>query len=232
MKAILALSGYGDVNTRTLSFIEHEVELSGKKDPNVIYLPTAGFDGPCEDDSGYKGFYEKGYRVKVLRLSEYEKGDKELEKLILSADIICAGGGNLPRILDEFKRTGADELIKQAYENGCILAGSSAGAMCWFERGYDSCGLDGSYMFVQCLGLIPGYCFSPHFNGGTWYTFAEAVKQQKLPGIAAEDGAAVQYKDGVFSIVKEMEDRNVYLFHPDNGHQKVNLTKEAPELNK
>ncbi len=231
MKAILALSGYGDRYTRTLSFIEHAVELCGKKDPNVIYLPTAGFDRPCEDDPGYRYYTEGGYRVSVLRLSEYEKGDEKLAEIILGADIICASGGNLMRLMDEFRRTGTDELITQAYENGCVLTGESSGAMCWFERGYDSCGIDGSYMFVQCMGLIPGYCFSPHFNGGTWYTFAEAVKQQRLPGIAAEDGAAVQYKDGVFSIVKEMEERNVYLFHPDNGHQKVNLTKEAAELN-
>lgn len=222
MKAILALSGYGDKTVRTLSFVEHIKKLSEKENPKVVFLPTGGFDDFSLDAEAYQDFLDLGCYVNVLKLSQYEKGDETLAKIIASADIIYAKGGNLQRIMDEFNRTGAGELIKERYEQGAVLAGISSGAMCWFDRGYDSCGLEGSYMFVKCLGLMP-FCFSPHFNGGTWYTFAEAVKQQRFPGLAAEDGAAIEFKDGKYRPVKEMEDRNVYLFDPATEYTKENI---------
>lgn len=231
MKAIVTISGYGDKTIRTMSFIEHIKKLTEKEVPKVIFLPTAGFDNFTPETEAYMDFVDAGCDVHVLKLSEYKKGSKKLEKLVMSADVIYAIGGNLMRIMTEFARTGADELFKRAHEeNGAVLCGISAGAMCWYERGYDDCGIDGSFMFVKGLGLLP-YSFCPHYNGKKWKTYTDAVKYQRFPGISAEDGAAIEYKDGVYRVLHEMEDRHAYLFHPNADHKKIRLNKKATLLN-
>lgn len=231
MKAIVTISGYGDKTIRTMSFVEHIKKLSEKECPKVVFLPTAGFDNFTPETEAYQDFVDAGCDVHVLKLSEYKKGSKKLEKIVMSADIIYAIGGNLMRVMSEFTRTGADELFRRAHEeNGAILCGISSGAMCWYDRGYDDCGLDGSFMFVKCLGFLP-YSFCPHYNSTKWKTYTEAVKYQKFPGISAEDGAAIEFKDGKYRVLHEMEDRHAYLFHPNADYKKTRLNKKATLLN-
>ncbi len=231
MKAIVTISGYGDKTIRTMSFVEHIKKLSEKECPKVVFLPTAGFDNFTPETEAYQDFVDAGCDVHVLKLSEYKKGSKKLEKIIMSADIIYAIGGNLMRVMSEFTRTGAGDLFKKAHEeNGAILCGISSGAMCWYDRGYDDCGLDGSFMFIKCLGLLP-YSFCPHYNSTKWKTYTEAVKYQKFPGISAEDGAAIEFRDGKYRVLHEMEDRHAYLFHPNMDYKKTKLNKKATLLN-
>lgn len=231
MKAIVAISGFGDKTIRTMSFVEHIKSLSEKKRPKVLYLPTAGFDNFTPQSEGYQDFVDVGCNVEVLKLSEFKKGSKKLEKIIMSADIVFAKGGNVMQLMNEFTRTGAGELFKKAYEeNNAVLSGISAGAMCWCDRGYDDCGLDDSYMFVKCLGILP-YCFSAHHNNIRWKRFIQDVKQQTFPGIAVEDGAAIQYKDGKYTVLHEMEDRHAYLFDPNKDYKRTKLNKKATFLN-
>ncbi len=217
MKAILAVGGYRDGNTR--SYVERMIELTEKKKPKVVYLPTAARDNMWDEAECYMQFLEMGCKVDVIKLSEYKKGSKKLEKLILGADIVYALSGNLKILMEEWIRTGADELIKTAYENGAVLSGSSSGAMCWFDRGYDNCGVDRSYMFVDCMGLIP-HCLCPHYDTGTWNTFDAAVKQQSMIGIAANNGVAFEFIDGKCRLIPEDKDTKVYIFDPENGFKK------------
>lgn len=232
MKAIVTISGYGDKTIRTMSFVAYIKMLSEKDCPKVVFLPTAGFDNFTPETEAYQDFVDAGCDVHVLKLSEYKMGSKKLEKIIMSADIIYAIGGNLKRVMDEFTRTGAGDLFKKAHEeNGAILCGISSGAMCWYDRGYDDCGLDGSFMFIKGLGLLP-YSFCPHYNSKKWKTYTEAVKYQKLPGISAEDGAAIEFRDGKYRVLHEMEDRHAYFFDPNEEFKRTKLNKSATLLNK
>ena len=58
---------------------------------------------------------------------------------------------------------GIDALLREAWENGIVLWGASAGMICWFEAGVtDSFGpqLEG----MDCLGFLPGSA-CPHYDG-------------------------------------------------------------------
>jgi len=81
------------------------------------------------------------------------------------------------------------------------------------------------------MGFLP-FSFCPHYNAKKWKTYTEAVKYQSFPGISAEDGAAIEYKDGKYRVLHEMEDRHAYLFHPNNDYKKTKLNKKATLLNK
>jgi peptidase E len=87
---------------------------------------------------------------------------------------------------------GVDIAFRQAWESGTVMAGVSAGAICWFEQGStDSFGPGLAAM--DCLGWLPG-SFCPHYDGEAWRRprLHQMVAAGDLtPGLAADDGCAV-----------------------------------------
>ena len=76
--------------------------------------------------------------------------------------MINVGGGNTANMLAIWKVHGIDVLMREAWENGIVLCGASAGMICWFEAGVtDSFGpqLAG----IDCLGFLPGSA-CPHYD--------------------------------------------------------------------
>jgi dipeptidase E len=115
----------------------------------------------------------------------------------LNQDLIYVGGGMTRSMLAVWREWNLDKILRKAWQSGILLAGMSAGAICWFEYGgSDSNGSDkmGS---LKGLGLIQGSC-TPHYDGESnrrpdlhWL-----VKNGELPfGIGIDDGAAVLFEE-------------------------------------
>jgi len=108
-----------------------------------------------------------------------------------------------------------------------VLAGSSAGGICWFEGGTtDSFGRE-LRAFTDGLGLLPGsYC--PHYNSepGRRPLYHQLISDGTLAdGIACDDGAAAHYTDD--TLTELIADR------PTSGAYRVSLSEgsgvtEAP----
>jgi dipeptidase E len=85
-------------------------------------------------------------------------------------------------------------LLRRAWNRGTVLAGISAGAICWFKTGVtDSWGdrLSG----LPCLGFLPGAC-CPHFDGEPERRPAlhRLVADGSVPkALALDDGAAAHF---------------------------------------
>ncbi|MFS0557559.1 Type 1 glutamine amidotransferase-like domain-containing protein [Brevibacillus sp. 179-C9.3 HS] len=77
-------------------------------------------------------------------------------------DVIYVGGGNTQYMLEKWRAMNFDAVLKEAYEKGTLLAGISAGAMCWFETCFSE-KTDGTFEEFKGLGLLPG-SFCPHYN--------------------------------------------------------------------
>jgi peptidase E len=58
-----------------------------------------------------------------------------LREHLLSQDAIYVGGGSMVNLLAIWRAQGLDEILYEAWERGIVLAGLSAGSMCWFEYG-------------------------------------------------------------------------------------------------
>jgi peptidase E len=91
---------------------------------------------------------------------------------------------------------GVDTILREAWTHGAVLAGVSAGGLCWFESGVtDSFGralapLDGM------LGFLGG-SFCPHYDGEVLRRprLHELVAAGRLPAtIACDDGVAAVYR--------------------------------------
>ncbi|HEX3555978.1 MAG TPA: Type 1 glutamine amidotransferase-like domain-containing protein [Thermoanaerobaculia bacterium] len=74
-------------------------------------------------------------------------------------------------------------VLREAWAAGVVLAGVSAGAICWFEQGLTD-SFDGDLRPLQCLGFLAGSC-CPHFDGDaarrpTYHKFVRSG--ELLPG--------------------------------------------------
>ena len=93
-----------------------------------------------------------------------------------------------------WREHGIDDAMHAAWHRGVVLAGLSAGAMCWFEGGVSMSG--GQPEVVRGIGLLPG-SLSVHLDGEAERlpAYERAVATGALaPGLAADDGAAVIYR--------------------------------------
>ena len=205
MGKIVAIGG-----GRYVGIVKEIRDLCDKEKPGMLFLPTAGYDDIDGDEYMEQAFRDNGCETDRLFLTDKMLTYAQTEEKIMSADIIYAGGGDLGFLTKTWRETGADKLLKKAYEKGAVLSGYSSGAMCWFNSGYDDCGKDHAFIFLDCLSLLP-FCNCPHFESDSWQSFAERIKERGEHGIAIEDGAALIYDGSEFRCVSGNEDGDVYF---------------------
>ena len=202
-----------------------------KKRPRIVYLPTAGFDHFENDE--IDPYLEAGCEASMLFLMDETLTDKEIHDRIMSADIIHVRGGNLQNLMVYWKKRGVDKLLRERFEQGdVILCGSSSGSMCWFNEGYDDCGENHEFMFIDCVGLLP-FCNCPHYETDYWQGFNDAIKTRSLLGLACDNDAALVYDNGEFYTAffdDADENTGVYLIDNRNGFKKIKLNDNADIL--
>lgn len=223
MGKIVAIGGgcYDDSELRNI--FEKIVSLSGKKNPNAVFLPTASFDNWSEDDGEIFMLKQVGCRVTTLCLSDTTLSEDSIRSAILNADLIYAGGGHLAFLMNTFIKSKAAVYLKEAFEKGVVLSGYSSGAMCWFERGYDDCAKDHSFIFVDCLGILPG-CHCPHYENENWHKFSVRVSEQSLSATACDNGAALIYDDGKWSTMHGNDGGEVWFFDKNQEFKELCLS--------
>jgi dipeptidase E len=88
------------------------------------------------------------------------------------------------------------EILKKAWQSGVLLAGMSAGSICWFEYGASDSTYCGKSNSLTGLGFINGSC-AVHYDGESNRRpdFHSLIKSGQLPpGIGIDDGAAVLFE--------------------------------------
>ncbi len=177
-----------------LALDRYILKQSPKPNPKICYLPTASGDLEADILRFYEAFSTLECRPSYLSLFRLPTAD--LEGFILDKDIVYVGGGNTRSMLALWREWGLDGFLRKAYENGVILAGLSAGANCWFEQ----CSTDsvpGDLRMLPALGFLSG-SFCPHYDGEAARrpSYHRMLTQNEiLPGLAADDGAAVHFVD-------------------------------------
>ena len=174
MKKIIAIGG-GDLRERTTLKIDEYIanlakERAGERRANALFLPTASHDFMPYYNTFHK-VYTGMFNIKTdVALTVYKEVDLEkMQGKFEKADMIYVGGGDTVFMIEQWKKSGILPLIEAAYERGVILAGLSAGAICWFEDIYtDSVvGQPGKYAQFKGLGWLKKGIISPHYNQRT-----------------------------------------------------------------
>lgn len=229
MRSALVAIGGGEIRTRGTAEIDREIiRLSNRKYPTVLFIPTASSDSEryCRRFVEHFGKF-LNCKTDVLRLLDEPPSAQQIERRIFSADIIYVGGGNTLFMMRLWRRFGVDNLLRMAYENGIVLSGISAGAICWFDSGHsDSMSFynprDWKYINVKGLGLISGvHC--PHYNSMTCGVprrrdFQEMIRRIGGFGIALENNCAIEVIDGrFFRVIKSKPNARAYRVRKSGG---------------
>jgi peptidase E len=130
----------------------------------------------------------------LTEITFYPWPPDDLRELALAADVILVCGGNTANMLAVWRTHGFDRVLREAWEAGVVLAGWSAGMICWFEAGVtDSFGpqLEG---MRDGLGFLPGSA-CPHYGGEERRrpVYTELVANGFPAGIALDDEAGALY---------------------------------------
>ena len=170
---------------------DYVLALAGKARPRVCFVPTAS----SEPAHVILDFYEElRDRADVSHLSFFPWPPEDLRGLALEHDVIYVGGGNTANMLAVWRVHGFDEILREAWEQGIVLSGSSAGMICWFEAGVtDSFGpqLEG---MRDGLGFLAGSA-CPHYDGEERRrpVYQELVAGGFPAGLAADDGVGLHF---------------------------------------
>ena len=231
MAKIVVIGGGKIGNFETFPFDERIVELTKKKHPRALFIPTAS----GEREGNIKNF-NKVYGEKLrcltdtLFLLNTRPTKEDLKKKILSSDLIYVGGGNTLKMMKSWRHLGVDKILKEAYEKDIVLSGISAGGICWFQSGHsDSMSFynpaDWKYINVKGLGIIKGiHC--PHFNSGTTRKgkrklrkndFKDFMKGYSGIGIGIDNNCAIEFNGDKFRVLASKEHRKAYKVYWKNG---------------
>jgi peptidase E len=185
------MGGGGFSMEKDLALDRYVLAQARRRNPTVCFMPTASGDSNVYVARFYAAF--KKLRCRPTHLTLFHR-TPDLGELLLAQDVIYVGGGNTKSMLAVWREWGVDRLLRRVWRNGTVLAGVSAGAICWFEYGLTDSWAD-RYRPLTCLGLLRGTC-CPHYDGEAERrpTLRRLVARGAIPqALALDDGAAAHF---------------------------------------
>lgn len=162
-----------------------------RSNPRVCFVGTATGDAPAYIAKFYAAYSK--LRCRPTHLALFER-TPDLRRLLLAQDVIYVGGGNTKSMLGVWREWHILPILRQAWNAGTVLAGVSAGAICWFEKGVTD-SWAGHLAPLPCLGWLPNAC-CPHYDGEKERrpSVHEFVVRGLVPEtLALDDGAAAHF---------------------------------------
>jgi peptidase E len=213
-RKIFAMGGGGFTMEPTNPLLdEFALALTAAKRPRVLFLPTASGDTTAQINAFQARFADRWCVPEHLSLFRLRDAPRPLEQTVLEQDIVYVGGGSMRNLLAIWQAHGLDRLLVRAWRSGTVLAGLSAGAMCWFQGGVTRS--SGPPEPLAGLGLLEG-SLTVHADGEperlpVWLA---AVRDGTLPGGWALD-------DGVGLLFEGLRTARVVSSRPGAGAQRV-----------
>lgn len=191
---IIAMGGGGFSMEPTPLLDDFVLAAARRPRPRVLFVPTASGDSADYIARFYRALAP---RCDARHLELFRRDRADLRDFTLAHDIIYVGGGNTANMVAVWRTQGFDRVLRDALAAGVVLAGVSAGAVCWFEGTVtDSFGPLAPWR--EGLGLLRG-AMVPHYDG-------EAERRPTLHRLlgdgtfeaawAADDSAALVFRDG------------------------------------
>jgi cyanophycinase len=158
------------------------IELAGGMDAPIRIIPTAA--APDRNhlragNNGIRWFMSLGTTnvEPVLLINDESANDPEIAETLRAAKLIYMLGGFTHYLGQTLKGSLSWEAVLEAWQDGAVIAGSSAGAMVMCEYYFDP----GHGVVERGLNLVPDACVLPHHNtfGKNWV----GKLKELLPGV-------------------------------------------------
>lgn len=210
-RQILATSGgflprVNSGGARPGGLIKRALAMSGQERPRVTLIMTATGDDPGYLSLMYSALRELDCVVDHLALFPMPNHDPE--EILSRSDVIWVGGGSVVNLLAVWKAHNLDSLLRQAWIEGTVLAGVSAGSICWHVAGpTDSYGKT-LQPALGGLGLLP-YGNGVHYDSEKQRRplVHKLVASGELPTTyATDDRIGILYQDTtVVEVVTDLD---------------------------
>jgi dipeptidase E len=170
------------------------LRLTGKVRARVCLLPTAGGDSEHQIRRFYETYSDRLCEPSHISLFRLGRRPVPLREHLLAQDAIYVGGGSMVNLLAIWRAQGLDAILREAWRAGVVLAGLSAGSMCWFEWGVTTS--SGHAAPAPGLGFLPGSNSVHHDSEPSRRpVYLESVRTGAIPpGYAVDDGAALIFR--------------------------------------
>ncbi|HXH55462.1 MAG TPA: peptidase E [Gammaproteobacteria bacterium] len=222
MQQIIAIGGGGfGGSQKNLVMERYLIQQTQKASPKVCFLPQASAESSDYITHFYEAFCSLGALPSWISL--FGRVENTWKEKLLQQDLIFVGGGNTRSMLALWREWGMDHILLEAYKQGIVLAGVSAGAICWFEQGMtDSVWPLGA---LTGLKMLSGSC-CPHYDSEPERkpTYLSKVKSgEVMPGIALQDNTAAHFVNGKLKcIVASIADKKAFRVS-DQGEASIAL---------
>jgi peptidase E len=187
------------------------LSAAGVSQPRVCFVGTASGDAQTYLDKFYAAF--STLACTPTHLSLFKPPTADLRSFVFDQNVIYVGGGNTRALLALWREWGLDAILREAWLSGIVMAGISAGSICWFKQGLSDSVIPGELAPLDCVGFLPdSNC--PHYDGepGRRPAYHRFIREGKLNGgYAADDGAALHFIGGELkSVVSSRETAKAY----------------------
>jgi dipeptidase E len=173
---------------------DYVLSLARRSEPRILFLPTASGDTTAQINAFKARFAHRACVAEHISLFRLRHTRRPLEEIVFEQDAIYVGGGSMRNLLALWRAHGLDALLVEAWRSGIVLAGLSAGAMCWFQAGVTRS--SGPPEPLAGLGLLEG-SLTVHADGEperlpVWLA---GVRSGELPGgWAVDDGVGLLFR--------------------------------------
>jgi peptidase E len=176
--------------------LDYAIELADVRGraPRVAHVNTAGGDQRFIEGQELEAARLRGVEASHLRLFPHRNVD-DLEEYVLSRDVIWVSGGSLVNLLAVWRAHGLPAIFERAWQSGVVLAGGSAGALCWHSGGTTTSYGPGVTTVADGLGFI-GQSLAVHWDSDPARrpSYLAAVGDGTVgDGYALEEGTGIRY---------------------------------------
>ena len=194
---------------QTSPIFRYAFELAGTRHPRLCFMSTGTGDRQSSIEAFYAAFADAD--VETSHLTLFDKPNvPDIAAHLLTQDAIWVDRGSLANLLAVWRTHNVDTILRECWERGIVLAGESAGSLCWFSGGTtDSFGDVRPY--ADGLGLLP-FSNTVHYADRRTL-FRECVANGELAeGYATDSGAGLHFSGT--ELVAAVSDRaNAGAYH-------------------
>lgn len=205
MGPIIAIGGGEIADAETRPIDQRAVDAAPGSRPTALFLPTASGDAESYIEK-FEAYYgdDLDCETACLRLADGETTVEEAEAAIAAADLIYVGGGDTGYLVDTVHSLGLTDALREHHEDGGVLMGLSAGALCWFPWSLsDAVALeDVAFGPTAGFGFVGGIHATVHADFDRRRAFRHYLQRREAPGIAIGDCAAVEIREDAYRVLR------------------------------
>jgi cyanophycinase len=216
---------------QTQEIVKKFIALAGGPNARIIIIPNAGSEPVSNSEEEQKNFISLGAKADYLLFTkETADADSNLKKMSWANAIFFLGGDQVDLTRDML----GTKLLQKAYdiyENGGVIAGSSAGAAVMSEvmiTGNELINKDSTVSFVtiekgnvetkQGFGFLKTVIIDQHFLKRKRHnrTIAVLIEHPRLLGVAIDESTSIiVYPDDTFEV---FGNNQVLVYDPTNAN--------------